>query len=196
MKSYGQYCGVAKALDHVGDRWTLLIVRELLVAPRRYSEIRAALPGIATNLLADRLRDLQSDGIITRDEPGARYQLTEFGRGLEDVVHGLVRWGGRWMEVRESGDAFRPEWLAVALAALLPRRRSGRLEIHADDTVISVDRGRVSSGAVTDPDVVVAGPPEVVLGVAAGKLPVSALEISGDETVAANLLGAAVSSDA
>src|SRR5687768_3268395 len=63
VKSYGQFCGLARALDHVGDRWTLLIVRELLIEPRRYSQIRDALPGVATNLLADRLRSLEADGL-------------------------------------------------------------------------------------------------------------------------------------
>ncbi len=188
MRSYGQYCGLAKALDHVGDRWTLLIVRELLIDSRRYSQIRAALPGIATNLLADRLRDLQADGIIKRVGPDGTYALTEFGRGLEKAVHELVRWGAGWMEQRESGEAFRSEWLAVALAALLPRRRSGRVEIHAGDTVISVNRGRVSPGPVAEPDAVVEGPPEAILGVAAGKVPLSALKVRGDPTAAAKVL--------
>ena len=94
------------------------------------------------------------------------------------------------MGPREPEEAFRPEWLVVALAALLPRRRSGRLEIHADGSVIGVDRGRVTLGPVTGPDAVVAGPSDVVLGVAAGELPISVLEISGDEGVATKLLGA------
>lgn len=188
MKSYGQYCGLAKALDHVGDRWTLLIVRELLIGSRRYSQIRAALPGIATNLLADRLRDLQADGIISCVEPEGTYELTEFGRELEKSVHELVRWGARWMGQRESGDAFRSEWLAVALAALLPRRRSGRVEIRAGETVISIDRGRVSLGPVAEPDAVVEGSPEAILGVAAGEVPLSALKVRGDRSTAAKAL--------
>ena len=188
MRSYGQYCALAKALDHVGDRWTLLIVRELLIGPRRYSEMRAALPGIATNLLADRLRELQADGIITRVDESGTYELTEFGRGLEKPVHELVRWGARWMGERESTEAFRPEWLAVALAALLPRRRSGRVEIRADNTLVSVDRGRVSPGPMAEPDAVVEGPPEAILGVAAGMVPLSALKVTGDRSAAAKVL--------
>lgn len=187
-KSYGQWCGVAKALDHVGDRWTLLIVRELLVGPRRYSQIRAALPGIATNLLAERLRDLEGDGIVVRG-PEGRYELTEFGRGLEPVVHGLVRWGARWMPEREPGDSFRPEWLAVALAALLPGRRRGRIEIRAGDSLLNVARGRVALGGLDGADAVVEGPPEAVLGVAAGELPLSTLKIRGDRRIAAAVLG-------
>lgn len=187
-KSYGQYCGLAKALDHVGDRWTLLIVRELLVGPRRYSQIRAALPGIATNLLADRLRELESDGVVVRDAD-SRYELTEFGRDLEDVVHGLVRWGGRWMAERAPGESFRAEWLAVALAALLPKSRRGRVEIHAGDAVVTVDRGSVGLGGTGGADAVVEGAAEIVLGVAAGHLPFSRLKVRGDRRLAAAVLG-------
>lgn len=190
MKSYGQYCGLAKALDHVGDRWTLLIVRELLIGPRRYSQLRAALPGIATNLLASRLRDLTADGIVARDEAEGRYELTEFGRELEPIVHGLVRWGGRWMRERGPGEGFRPEWLVVALTALLPPRRRGRVEIRTGDAVVSVDGGQVRVGEAGDPQATVEGPPEAILGVAAGELPLSAVRIRGDRAVAKSVLRA------
>lgn len=163
----------------------LLIVRELLVGSRRYSQIRAALPGIATNLLADRLRALQADGIITRDEGEGRYHLTPFGRELEKVVHELVRWGARWMGQRGPNEEFRPEWLAVALGALVPRRRSGRVEIHADDAVINIVQGRVSVGYVDNPDVVIEGSAEKILGVAAGRAPLSDLVVQGDQEMAA-----------
>ncbi|MDQ3955781.1 MAG: helix-turn-helix transcriptional regulator [Actinomycetota bacterium] len=187
-KSYGQYCGLAKALDHVGDRWTLLIVRELLISPRRYSEIREALPGIATNLLADRLRDLEADGIIRSGSYGA-YELTDFGRGLEKAVHELVRWGGHWMGDRTEDEEFRPEWLAVALAALLPRRRKGKVEIRADGAVVNIDRGRVDVGPADDPEAVVEGSADAILGLAAGRAPFSGVSvIKGDRRVAAAVL--------
>src|SRR3989337_2325555 len=111
-KTYGQYCGLAKALDHIGDRWTLLVIRELLLGPRRYSVIREALPGIATNLLADRLRDLERDGLVSRTD--GTYELTEVGRGLEPAIYDLVQWGGLWMHSRPRSDTFRPEWLVIA----------------------------------------------------------------------------------
>lgn len=190
MKSYSQYCALAKALDHVGDRWTLLIVRELLVGPRRYSDIRAALPGIATNLLAARLRDLADDGVVERSEDG-RYELTEFGRGLEEIVHGLIRWGGRWMGPRPEDESFRPQWLAVALQALLPARRRGTIEIDTGEAIVNVGRGRVALGPAAGADARVEGPPDVVLGVAAGQLPLSAVKIRGDRAVAARVLGRA-----
>lgn len=188
-RSYGQYCAVAKALDHVGDRWTLLIVRELLMGPRRYSDLRASLPGIATNLLARRLRELAADGIIVRGGSRGSYELTEFGRGLENVIHELVRWGGRWMGQRAQDEVFEPEWLAVALTALFPDHVRGRVEIRADDVVLTVNQGRARVGAAQDPEAVVEGPPETVLAVAAGRLPLSAVTVRGDHGVAAALLG-------
>jgi DNA-binding HxlR family transcriptional regulator len=190
-KTYRQYCALAKSLDHVGDRWTLLIVRELLVAPRRYSELRASLPGIATNLLAQRLRDLAADGILQRrgtTQPS--YELTPFGRELEPVVHALIRWGGRWMVERDESDLFQPEWLAVALSALVPRRSRGVVEVRVDGAEISVSRGRATLGGSPDADAVVEGPPEMVLGVAAGYLPLSSVTVRGDSSVAAAVLGA------
>jgi DNA-binding HxlR family transcriptional regulator len=188
VKTYGQYCGLAKALDHVGDRWTLLIVRELLLGPRRYSQIRAALPGIATNLLADRLRELATEEIIRRNDNGT-YELTEFGRGLEHVIHGLVRWGGRWMRERRKGEQFEPEWLAVALGALLPKRPRARIEIRAGDAVLSLDRDIVRIGSLETPDAVLEGAPEAILALAAGEGPLSAVSIRGDRAVVAAVFG-------
>lgn len=182
MKSYGQYCALAKTLDRIGDRWTLLVVRELLVRSCRYSELRAALPGIATNLLADRLRDLESDGIVRRNENGS-YELTELGRGLDKAVHELVRWGAHWMGERSAAETFRPEWLVVALAALLPKRPRATIEIKVGGHVLGIERGRVRLGPVTAPDATVEGLPEAVLAVVAGKMPLRALTVTGNRAV-------------
>ena len=178
MRTYGQFCGLARALDHVGDRWTLLIVRELLIEPRRYSHIRAALPGVATNLLADRLRKLEADGLISKRPDGA-YCLTALGRRLEVVIHELVRWGAVWMSAGRGSDHFRPQWLAVALDALLASEAVGGVEIHADDEVLHVSDGGVFLGPLEQPDAVVRGSAEDILGVAAGMLPISALSVEG-----------------
>src|SRR5437867_11172839 len=100
MRSYEQFCALARALDLIGDRWTLLIVRELLLRERcRYTDLRQGLPGIATNLLADRLRELEKAGLISREDappPIATtlFQLTSRGKALEAVVHQIGRWGG------------------------------------------------------------------------------------------------------
>src|SRR5215471_6124587 len=100
-RSYRQFCGVARALDLVGERWTLPIVRNLLLGPRRYSDLLAELPGLTTNLLAKRLRELEQGGLIERVQRAgdvARYQLTTTGAALEPVVMELARWGGRYMD--------------------------------------------------------------------------------------------------
>src|SRR5215204_5707727 len=94
-RSYGQYCGLARALDVVGDRWNLLIVRQLLIGPARYGELHVGLPGVATNLLVDRLRDLELAGVIERRSAangGVTYALTEWGTELRQPIEGLIRW--------------------------------------------------------------------------------------------------------
>jgi len=123
VKSYGQYCPVAHALDRVGDRWELLIVRELMLGQRRYTDLAEALPGIGSNILTARLRDLVGAGIVTRKKlpppwPVTVYELTEHGRALEPVLRSLADWGARTLGVPEAGDCwsmyavhvrFRPE---------------------------------------------------------------------------------------
>ncbi len=117
MKSYNQFCGVAKALDIVGGRWTLLIVRDLLPGPRRYSELHRGLPGITTNMLADRLKFLRDEGVIEETEraDGAQaWGLTSLGRSLDGVVLGLSAFGEAWMESPEGMHRV-PRWFAVSL---------------------------------------------------------------------------------
>jgi DNA-binding HxlR family transcriptional regulator len=97
-KSYDQYCPIAEALDVVGERWTLLIARELMTGPQRFTDLRGSLPGIPPNLLSSRLRELEDSGLVARRElppPAARtvYELTEEGRGLEPTLRALARWG-------------------------------------------------------------------------------------------------------
>ena len=184
-KRYGQWCGLAQALDRVGDRWTLLIVRELLIGPRRYSDLRANLPGIATNLLADRLRELERDGMVERREvppptPATVYELTGAGRALEEAVLALIRWGGRFLPSAPAGDAFRAEWLALALKAVLEPKAAEEPEAEltlavtvADAAVwLAVSDGRVSTGVGTRPaaDLSVTGDPRLLLGLTSGYL--------------------------
>ena len=114
MRSYGQYCALAKALDVVGDRWTLLVVRELLLRPCRYGELQDGLPGVATNLLAERLRALEEGGVVTRDEDG-RYVLTEWGNRLATPVGELIRWATVLMGDKHDSEAFRSRWLELPL---------------------------------------------------------------------------------
>lgn len=181
MRSYQQYCALARALDHVGGRWTLLIVRELLLGPKRFTDLRDNLPGIATNLLTDRLRALQADGIVRTQElpppaASAVYQLTDLGHGLEEPVHALIRWGSHWMTAGSGDDAFRPEWLAVALEALgsgqgLDEEVVVDLRIGSETTRLRFGEGHISVGApekTSAPDLEVACRPETLLGVASG----------------------------
>src|SRR3954466_10704193 len=119
MRSYDQYCGIAKSLDVVGDRWTLLIVRELEVnGACRYTDLRAGLPGIATNLLAERLRELEAAGVIAREEappPVATtlYRLTPRGEELRPAMRALAEWGVPMLADAPADDTFLSHWLAL-----------------------------------------------------------------------------------
>ena len=105
-RNYGQYGGVAAAIGQVGERWALLIVRDLLVGPRRYSDLKQGLPRIPTNILSTRLKELQASGIVRRLPlaHGLAYALTDYGRGLEEVILALGRWGFQAMGDPEEGD--------------------------------------------------------------------------------------------
>lgn len=184
MRSYDQYCGLARALDHVGHRWTLLIVRELLLGPRRFTDLRDGLPGVANNLLADRLRQLQDDGLVSRRElppPAAStvYELTESGRELREPVHALIRWGGRWMISGPRDDEFRPEWLVLALDALGAGQTQPDtiIEFNLSDTTIRLTRieGRlaIADTSQRQPDVRVTADAATILSLAAGEQTVS-----------------------
>ncbi|MEV5354616.1 helix-turn-helix domain-containing protein [Streptomyces sp. NPDC052693] len=142
-RSYDQYCPAARALDVVGDRWTLLIVRELLAGPRRYTDLHADLPGVSTDVLASRLRDMERDGLATRRRlppPGAAnvYELTPRGRALLPVLQALGEWGQGELGERRPTDAVRAHWFALPLLRLLDgeglvevRLEEGRFHVHA-----------------------------------------------------------------
>src|ERR1700749_2801041 len=155
MRSYDEYCALAKSLDVVGDRWTLLIIRELeLRGGCRYTDLRNGLPGIATNLLADRLRDLEHEGLVVREEAPppiatALFRLTPRGQELRPVLESLVRWGMPLMTADNSGDAVRGHWLAWAvelvLADLQPDAAPVTVEVRAGDApfVLATRDGRL-----------------------------------------------------
>jgi DNA-binding HxlR family transcriptional regulator len=128
MRSYGQLCAVARALDVVGDRWTLLIIRELLIRRQaRFTDLQNGLPGIAPNLLAQRLRDVQDHGLVRSDPmpppaTGSAYQLTERGRDLEGVVRELLKWGAPTVPSAPEGAGFQMHWLSLPVKYLLRDR--------------------------------------------------------------------------
>lgn len=177
-RNYRQYCGLARALDIVGNRWSLLVVRELLTGPRRFGELQDGLPGIATNLLTDRLRELEEDGVVERrlgtDRNGVEYALTEWGAELRDSIDALIRWSTPTMVTgRAENDAFRPSWLPVPLRALSHGRRSRRaqrvrfnVEESSIEFVLDQHGPRVNVSEF-DPELPTL-PPEFVLGVTAG----------------------------
>lgn len=127
-RSYRQNCALALAADLIGERWTLLLIRDLLVGPKRYSELNQSLAGMGTNLLATRLRELQSAGIIENTEGG--YRLTEAGRGLEPAILALVRWGMAYIPDRHSGYHHQDDWDLVALKAAFDPARQPDLAVR------------------------------------------------------------------
>jgi DNA-binding HxlR family transcriptional regulator len=135
-RSYDQYCSAARALDVVGDRWTLLIVRELLSGPRRYTDLHADLPGVSTDVLASRLKDMERDGLATRRRlppPGAAfvYELTARGRELLPVLQALGAWGGPELGARRPTDAVRAHWFALPLLRAL--KGDGVVEVRLEE---------------------------------------------------------------
>jgi DNA-binding HxlR family transcriptional regulator/putative sterol carrier protein len=203
---YRQYCGAARALDTVGDRWTLLIVRELRFGPRRFTDLRDGLPGISRNLLTQRLRELESDGVVMRRElppPAARqvYELTDDGRDLAEAMLPLVAWGARRLGTRKPGESFRPHWAALAMAAFADRDaargvtetyeyRVGGLVFH-----FTVDDGSIQlhQGPAEDPAITVTTDEETWARLATGEIESSsasaagALAITGDPEAAVRL---------
>ncbi|MEB3960958.1 helix-turn-helix transcriptional regulator [Streptomyces kunmingensis] len=138
-RSYDQYCAAARALDAVGDRWTLLIVRELLAGPRRYTDLHADLPGVSTDMLATRLKDMERDGLATRRRLAAPasvyvYELTPRGRQLLPVLLALGEWGAAELGERRATDAVRAHWLALPLLRELGGLgESGVVEVRVDE---------------------------------------------------------------
>ncbi|MEU3294901.1 helix-turn-helix domain-containing protein [Streptomyces longwoodensis] len=135
-RSYDQYCSAARALDVVGDRWTLLIVRELLAGPRRYTDLHADLPGVSTDVLASRLKDMERDGLTTRRRlppPGAAYvyDLTPRGRELLPVLQALGAWGQPELGERRPTDAVRAHWFALPLLRALEGQ--GLVEVRLEE---------------------------------------------------------------
>jgi DNA-binding HxlR family transcriptional regulator len=194
MRSYGQYCAVAKALDVVGDRWTMLIVRELLLrGPSRYTDLREGLPGIATNLLAERLRSLEDAGLVVREAappPVATtlFRLTPRGEELRPVLDALGRWGVPYMaEGPEPADQFRSRWLAWPAEAFLSDRRPGEppvtieLDTGEGPIVIEAAAGEIHTRAERHgrPDATLAGPPHAILGVLSGHVALDVARAQG-----------------
>ena len=164
-RAYDQYCPIAHALDLVGERWSLLVVRELMRGPKRYTDLAETL-GIGTNILAARLRDLEACGIVTKRKlppPAASrvYELTDYGRGLKPVVRELALWGARSLGPPSEQDELFPGWLASAVDSVLTTiAPPGRFEFRVGDEVASLVDGEAVHGPTENPDVVVETDPD------------------------------------
>jgi DNA-binding HxlR family transcriptional regulator len=167
-RGYGQYCGFARALEIVGERWALLIIRDLLVGPRRFTDLRRGLPRIPTNILAERLKELEHAGVVRRralPRPSGSivYELTERGRGLDDIVLGLGRWGAGSLGDPRPGEIVTPDSLVMALRTAFRPRAAGTLradfEIRLGEIVVHarVHEGTLEAGAgpLPGPDLVI-----------------------------------------
>ena len=196
VKRYEQYCPVAHALDLVGDRWALLVVRELMHGPKRYTDLVEGLPGIGTNILAARLRDLEEVGVLTRrtlPPPAASkvYELTEYGRGLRPAIRELALWGARSLGPPTPGAGLFEGWVAnamdIVLAHLAP---TGRFEFRVDDEVASLVDGEVVRGPVDDPDVVVEADPAAIYDMFVNRR-LDQVRVTGDQALLERLVAVA-----
>lgn len=182
-KRYDQYCPVCHALGLVGERWALLVVRELLQGPKRYTDLLEGMPGIGTNVLAARLRELEAGGVVHKRRlppPAAStvYELTEYGKQLEEPLYALARWGARTLGPPGKGDELAHDWGLNAFAALLDREAArGVTETYVlrlpDETYsVQLEDGRlhVTAEAVDDPDLDAELTMETLYGLASGDL--------------------------
>jgi len=184
-RSYNQFCGLAHALDLAGERWTLLIVRELLAGPRRYTDLKDGLLNIPTNVLAARLREMQDNGLVARrrlQPPAASvvvYQLTAEGERLGEAILELTRWGMRTLPADAGARPFRAHWLVLALRASFdPQAARGvsesyELRVEGDQSVsLEIDdgEGSVHVGPAPDAAVRISADAETLAGLIAGAL--------------------------
>ena len=162
MKRYDQYCPIAHALELVGERWALLVVRELMHGPKRYTDLAERL-GIGTNILAARLRDLEACGVVTKrtlPPPAASrvYELTDYGRELKAAMRELALWGARSLGPPTAEHDLFPGWLENALDGVLaPVAPPGSFEFRIGSEVASIVDGEVRPGPIEAPDVIVEG---------------------------------------
>ncbi|MFI6895722.1 winged helix-turn-helix transcriptional regulator [Streptomyces sp. NPDC050256] len=211
-RSYDQFCAGARALDAVGDRWTLLIVRELLAGPRRYTDLHADLPGVSTDVLASRLKDMEQGGLVTRRRlppPAAAsvYELTERGHGLLPVLAALAEWGAPALVERRPTDAVRAHWFALPLLRALDgfggTAVGGVVDVHLGEGEFHVRTGKPApgepvygDGPATRADARIVLDAELCLALGRGELTFAEavkdgrIEVSGEGPLAAELRGA------
>jgi DNA-binding HxlR family transcriptional regulator len=190
-RQYDQACSVAAALDVVGERWAMLIVRELGLGPLRFSELARGVGGAPTDVLTRRLRDLEADGIVRRVEldlpaSGVAYELTELGDELDGTMLELGRWGLHFYSADNVAD-ITPIWLANALRVVLrpPAELAATVQLHSEGVAswIRFEAGGSSAGRgeASDPDLTIGGtPPAIVATLVVGGAGVPGVEVEGD----------------
>jgi DNA-binding HxlR family transcriptional regulator len=202
-RSYGDQCGVARSLDVIGERWALLIVRELLLGPKRFNDLLAGLPGASPNVISQRLRELTGNGVIRQRDlpPPARvrlYELTDWGRELEPVVLHLGRWGDR-APLPDGAQVGLDSVLLAIQAAANPARVTGRYELRigADTFTVDATTGpvRFRRGTADQPDATVTTDAGTFRAVVFGQLPIAdavasgGLRLDGDPDATSRLTG-------
>lgn len=198
-RSYGQYCGVTTAVELIGERWALLIVRDLLVGPRRYTDLKQGLPRIPTNILSTRLKELQEGGVVRRVplRRGLAYELTPYGRALEPIMLALGRWGFQTMGDPSPDDVVTPDSLTMALrtAFQTDAAADAEYELHVGDVVLraSVRGGELAVAQLAPPAPPVGGrlpegEPDAVIVAGPGIRRLIAGEITPAEAVAQDVL--------
>lgn len=197
MPDYRQYCGLARTLDVVGDRWTLLIVRELMPGPRRFTDLVDGLPGISRKVLTERMRDLERDGVVVRQElpaPAARwvYELTDDGRDLSEAAVPLIGWGARRLGERTPSESFRARWAGLGMATFADREAARGVRetyqyVVGDSTFhFVVDDGSIElrDGRADDPAVTLTTDEDTLAAIMAGQTSASEAASAGAMTVA------------
>jgi DNA-binding HxlR family transcriptional regulator len=184
MVIYPQFCALARALELLGERWTLLIVRELLLGSKRFSDLKARLDGISASVLSQRLSRLEEDGLVHRSylpPPAAStvFELTEQGRGLEPAVFELIRWGGRFLYPVRSEERREPEWVGLVLRAYARKgsvpKRSFNVHLKEGDAEALLNVRGTARGTTVSPEAAAADLTfscgfETVLGLMSGRV--------------------------
>jgi len=202
MKRYEQTCAIARALDVVGERWSLLLVRELTLGPRRYRDLATGLPGIPSNVLAARLKDLQTAGVITRRTLPAPtdvtlYELTDAGRALQPVLNELLHWGLRYAPEPSQDAVAQPGWGLLGGAgrpAALPAGQTCELRVGPEFFYLGSDAGAltVRRGPAPDGDAVVTMSADTLYSLLTGQITVTGAvrhsTVDGDTEIARRAL--------
>jgi DNA-binding HxlR family transcriptional regulator len=207
-RTYGQFCGLARAMEIVGERWSLLVVRDLVLGPKRFTDLRRGLPRIPTNILSTRLKELEAAGVVRRrllprPEGGVAYELTEYGHELEEVVLRLGLWGARSLGEPHREDIVTTDSLILALRATFRPEAARELragyELRLGEIVVHarVDQGTLDTGAgpLAGADLVIETGP-AIRALLAGELgPGEAVEsgsvrLTGDPTLLARFVDA------